>query len=181
MAFCSNCGAPLQGAMKFCSKCGYHIGLDELEQIKKSGTPQKTREHYHVTQFEDDDNNNDMDESSDEDYNDMESAEVITKPDYPDRPIPPGTKVKEKIPKSTNCSVCGTKTDDICFFCDWGICKKHSVNLQIKTDTGRFGNIIQSCPDCADHKNGRQPTEEEAAEVGFFFKIKPYHEWKLIP
>jgi len=52
--------------------------------------------------------------------------------------------------------------------------------MKIKTDTGLFGNVIQSCPDCADRRSGSHPSQEEAAEVGFFFKIKPYHEWKIV-
>jgi hypothetical protein len=115
-----------------------------------------------------------------EDNEEMKTAEIIAEPAIERRQVPPGARVKEKIAKSTRCSVCGSKTDEMCFFCEWAVCDEHYIRMQIVTDTGNFGNVIQSCPDCADRRNGREPTQEEAADVGFFFKIKPYHEWKIL-
>ena len=175
LVYCSSCGQKLTGALKFCSSCGYKISKDELEYLDEDATPGRNLD-TRVT-FEQ------VDASDDEDVEDVEelkSAEVLGQPESDETPRPPGTVVKAKIPLSTRCSICGIKTDDICFFCDYAICTQHNVKLQISTDTGRFGNVIKSCPDCAGRKEHKQPTEEEAAENGFFFKIKPYHEWKIV-
>lgn len=176
LVYCSNCGEKLSGALKFCSSCGYKISDDELTQmetLRRSDEKPKDAGNF-VT--DDDETSDSMD--IDEEY--IKPAEIIDRPDYDEIPKPPGATVKTKVPQSTRCSQCGIKTDDICFFCDYAVCNSHSVKMQICTDTGRFGNIIHSCPDCAGRKNGRQPTEDEAAENGFFFKIKPYHEWKIV-
>jgi hypothetical protein len=93
---------------------------------------------------------------------------------------PVGAKVKSKIPKSTTCVVCNSKSEEICFFCDYAVCPTHSLKMQVYTDSAKFGNIIQSCPECSKQKDGKQPSKDEAAEIGFFFNIKPYHEWKII-
>ncbi len=173
MIYCSNCGHELSGAKKFCSNCGYRISDEEIELASESKSTVK-KPTSDVKFKELGDINKDLIEEEE-----PREAEILAKPSYTSRPVPPGTKVKEKIPKSTRCSVCGVTTNDICFFCDWAVCNHHDIKMQIVTDTGKFGNIITSCPDCAKRKNGRQPTQEEAAEVGFFFKIKPYHEWKI--
>lgn len=177
MAYCSNCGKKLTGALRFCSSCGYKISESEMEQIiDVSDRSKNNSENVKFAEVEM------IDDTEEEDENDEETreAEIVDRPNFRTSQIPPGTKVKEKIPKSTRCSVCGMKTDDMCFFCEWAVCKKHQVTMEIESDTGRFGNTVSSCPDCAERKSGRQPTDEEAAEVGFFFKIKPYHEWKII-
>jgi hypothetical protein len=174
MVYCSSCGAELRGALKFCNRCGYRLSQDELDQLEaqtsSSGSKSSSSDSFEEV---------DSVDYEDDDVSEVRSAEVVAKPYYIDSHRPPGTVVKERIPKSKTCNICGTNTDEICFFCDWGICKTHSIKMQIKTDTGRFGNTIESCPDCADRKEGKQPSQEEAAEVGFFFKIKPYHEWKI--
>jgi hypothetical protein len=138
------------------------------------------RESGRVVTFEEVEMEEDDDEEDEEDVREIRSAEIVARPSYSDKPIPPGAVVKERIPRSTICNECGIKTDDICFFCDYGICKRHSVGMQIVTDTGKFGNVIESCPECADRKNGKQAKQDEASEVGFFFKVKPYHVWKII-
>jgi hypothetical protein len=175
----------LADGKKYCSVCGYQLSKDEFREVSNDEIQKgyTKREPEAVKSNEADDDNN---INENEDYDDFERAERTepteagTRPSSTYRITPAGTKVKEKIPKSTNCSVCGSKTGEICFFCDWAVCKRHNVNMRIVTDTGKFGNVIQSCPDCAERKDGRQPSTEEAADVGFFFKIKPYHEWKIV-
>ena len=191
LVFCSNCGQELTGAKKFCTVCGYQLSMDEYRAVSqdekdraythhKKEEVKNTKPTYSKDEYEDDEDDNEVVEEELEDASEIKSAEISGRPSNGYTKTPPGTIVKEKIPKSTLCTICNTKTDEICFFCDWAICKRHSVNMQIVTDTGRFGNVIQSCPECANIKNGRQPTQEEAADVGFFFKIKPYHEWKVV-
>lgn len=159
MVFCSNCGSKVSGDKNYCSKCGHKMDDDELSVVQKSPP--------------------DSPEPEETSSKDLEET-IAEMPVQEIRRPPPGAIVKEKIPKSTHCQVCNTKTDDICFFCDYAICKQHSVNMQVFTDKAKFGNVIASCPECSGKRNGQQPTEEEAAEIGFFFTIKPYHEWKII-
>ena len=176
MAYCSNCGAELRGAMKYCNKCGYQIDDEEYKIIKQS-RPDAAKVSKKST-LEQLDEDNQKDEV-------LIKAEGVSKPGF-EKPtemeirVPPGTKVKSKVPKSTSCVVCNRRTDDICFFCDYAVCNKHSVKMQVIADKAKIGNVIESCPECARIKAGHQPTEEEAAEIGFFFKIKPYHEWKCL-
>ncbi len=162
MPFCSNCGEELKGARKYCNKCGYKIQDDEYELLKQSSTLKVTET-----------------EEANRKEEEQKDAEVVEKPTEK-IVIPPGAKVKSKIPKSTTCLICGEKTDDICFFCDYAVCKDHSVKMQVLADKSKIGNIIFSCSKCATKKEGRQPTKDEAAEIGFFFTIKPYHEWKVL-
>ena len=167
MAFCSNCGTELRGAMKYCSKCGHRIEDEEYEVIKKLGAGPKD------SKFEGRFNRISPEESeSDEEQEPEKEEEKIQ--------IPPGAKVKSKVPKSTSCIVCNTRTNDICFFCNYAVCGRHNVKMQIFADKSKFGNLIQSCPECANKKNGKQPTKDEASEIGFFFNIKPYHEWRIL-
>ncbi|WP_455392471.1 zinc-ribbon domain-containing protein [[Eubacterium] cellulosolvens] len=160
MVFCSNCGSELKGAMKFCKNCGYKIEGEEYKIIKNSTSTEK-------------------------DSNAGATKSVVTTPKHEDYAkdkirIPPGAKVKSKIPKSTTCVTCNIKTDDICYFCNYAVCKQHSVKMQIYADNSKFGNAVESCAKCAERRNGKQPTKDEAEDIGFFFKIKPYHEWKII-
>ena len=176
MAYCSNCGAELRGAMKYCNKCGYQIDDDEYKIIKRL-RPDAAEDSKRST----------LDKLGEDDSEkeELKEAEVVFKPGFEKPPemeirVPPGTKVKSKVPKSTSCVVCNKRTEDICFFCNYAVCDKHSVKMQVLADKAKIGNVIESCPECADRKAGRQPTGEEAAEIGFFFKIKPYHEWKCL-
>ena len=161
--------------MRFCNHCGYEVSEAERKLIKNKSTDSaiqpKTIEN-NEDQMEDDE-----DEVEDEE---IKSAEVIAEPESTRLRVPPGATVKSKIPKSKNCQVCNTKTEDICFFCDYGICKQHRINMQVFADNAKFGNVIQSCLECGQKKNGKQPSKDEAAEIGFFFNIKPYHEWKIL-
>jgi hypothetical protein len=52
--------------------------------------------------------------------------------------------------------------------------------MQVLADKSAFGDVITACGDCADMKSGKQPTEAEAKEIGFFFKVKPYHQWTIM-
>jgi hypothetical protein len=149
--------------MKYCHNCGYQIDDEEYEAIKKSSG------------------------IADAKFEDTTSTEKPDSKAYTGEPaltekrkVPPGAKVKSKLPKSTTCKVCNVKSDELCYFCDYAICSTHSVNMQIIADKSELGNVIQSCPECADKRNGRQPTNEEAEDIGFFFNIKPYHEWKIV-
>ena len=168
MAFCSNCGQELDGAVRFCSNCGHKIDDDEHELIQRT------------VGAKGDIGDTDHDSGPSGARGSKDISDERPRAEVTDINIPPGAKVKAKIPKSTQCNVCNIKTDDICFFCEYGICNTHGVKMQIFADNAKFGNVIQSCPECADRKNGKQPTSEEAAEIGFFFKIKPYHEWKVL-
>ncbi len=158
--------------MKYCSKCGYKIQDEEHRLIKRSSTSPKVAEKE--AKF-----NRVVEEEEIQDAEEIETP-AEKRSDESEIRIPPGTKVKSKIPKSTTCLMCNTKTEDICFFCNYAICSQHNVNMQVFADKSSFGNVVRSCPECADKKKDRQPTEDEAAEIGFFFNIKPYHEWKIL-
>ena len=165
MSFCSNCGTELQGKLKYCSKCGYKLEIqfeDPNAEDRTSGSGAKMNEI-----------------GPDSDVTASPTGERIVS-DADDRPVPPGTKVKSRLPKSSTCSVCNIKTEDICYFCDYAICGQHIVKMQVIADKSKIGNIIQSCPKCATKKEGNQPSKDEASGIGFFFNIKPYHEWKIL-
>ena len=117
----------MRGALKFCNRCGYRLSQDELEQLETQSPGSGSKSSSSV-KFEEV-KSNDYD---DDDDTDLRSAEVVAKLKYTDARGPPGTVVKERIPKSKTCNICGTGTEEICFFCDWGICKTHSVKMQIK-------------------------------------------------
>jgi len=110
-----------------------------------------------------------------------ESAEVepipegIVQDDYSDANIPDAA-----IKVNKDCIECGVKSDTKCFFCNSYVCNRHSSNMQILADNSPIGNDILACGGCADQKRNTQPTEAEAKEMGFFFKIKPYHQWTII-
>ena len=160
VVFCSNCGKELNGALKYCSGCGYKIEEEEFNKIQESSSA-----------------------AGAQDSKKMKDADVVVEPYKeipPESRIPMGAKVKSKIPKSKTCVTCNTRTDDICYFCNYAVCNQHSIKMQIFSDASKFGNAIQSCSNCATKKNGRQPTKEEAEGIGFFFNIKPYHEWKIL-
>jgi len=172
LVFCSNCGQELIGAKRFCTKCGYKIEESDLRSLKETPQSSSRDDKYDSEAYPDEDG----DEESQDKNLDNEAEESHR---YRLR-APPDAVVKEKIPKSTHCLVCNTKTDDICFFCNFAICNKHNIDMQMYADNAKFGNVIHSCSECSGQKNGRQPTTDEASEIGFFFKIKPYHEWKII-
>ena len=186
MTFCSNCGQDLKGAMKYCSTCGYKITDAERELIKKSSEIADNKENRFLRNESSQDSS--LDDDDDDDLEPAEEAAESSKQQQsqplqsqqlPVRP-PPGATVKAKLPKSTKCSVCNNTTDDICFFCDYAVCNTHSLNMQVFSDNAKFGNTIQSCPECADKKNKKQPSKDEASDIGFFFNIRPYHEWRII-
>ena len=90
-----------------------------------------------------------------------------------------------KIPEAAikvnkDCIECGTKSETKCFFCNTYICDRHSSKMQILADKSAFGDVIIACGSCADQKRNTQPTEAEAKEMGFFFKVKPYHQWTIL-
>jgi len=170
LPFCSNCGKELKGALKFCSSCGYRIEEDEYKAIMKSlKSTKKEEENY-----------SDIKKPPEVPVKERPRSEPKDLGKQPGIRVPPGAKVKEKIPKSTTCLICNVKSDTICYFCDHAICPTHSIGMQIFADNSKFGNVIQSCTKCAQRKKGRQPTNEEAQGIGFFFNIKPYHEWKIL-
>lgn len=156
MPFCSKCGHELAGAVKFCNSCGYKIEKDELEVLIKPEEVERT------------------DEQKTEDDSDLDQ------PSQRYEYTPPGATIKTRIPQSTRCVKCNTKTENICFFCNYAVCPEHSVDMQILADKVKIGGSIRSCPKCADRRDGTKPSSEEAAEMGFFFNIKPYHEWKIV-
>jgi hypothetical protein len=153
----------LQGSLKYCSKCGYKLE----EQMEDPYAEDRG--------------------SSSGAKNNKTGSEVTPSPtgerivvEEEERRIPPGARVKSRVPKSTTCSVCNIKTEDICYFCDYAVCGQHSVKMQVCADKSEIGNIIQSCPKCATKREGNQPSKDEASGIGFFFNIKPYHEWKIL-
>jgi len=194
LPFCSNCGSQLRDDTKFCSNCGYKISESELKLIGKSpkgprSTPKKTTSDYieaeETEEEEIEETEKDEDEYEQPDVEKYTEVEVKYKHDDGSTKeqriqVPVGAKVKSKTPKSTSCLVCNLKTENMCYFCNFALCKEHSINMQIFADKSRFGNVIESCPQCANKKQGRQPTKEEAEGIGFFFNIKPYHEWKVL-
>jgi hypothetical protein len=152
--------------MKYCLSCGYQIDDEEFDSIQKISPGL----------------NNSKSVGSDETDNDRASTKAYVGESELTKKIkvPPGAKVKSKLPKSTTCVVCNIKSNDICYFCDFAVCGRHSVGMQILADKSKLGNVIQSCPECANKRKGQQPTNEEAEGIGFFFNIKPYHEWQVI-
>lgn len=187
LPFCSNCGSELRDDTKFCSKCGYKISESELNLIGKtpkstlSTTKRTTSDYLEAEETEKEEG----EEHETVDVEKYREVEVKTKQDDGSTKeqkiqVPVGAKVKTKTPKTTSCLVCNLKTEDMCYFCNFALCKEHSINMQIFADKSRFGNVIESCPQCANKKQGRQPTKEEAEGIGFFFIIKPYHEWKVL-
>ena len=189
LAFCSNCGEELVGVLNYCSKCGYKLDEEEEKILGKKGTSSdRPLSEDRPVKEETGKVNVKANEKVTTDTNIELPKDTATDNDYAgsrrryqeDPRGPPGTKVKSRVPKSTRCIVCNTKTDDICFFCDYAVCTTHSVKMQVFADKAKFGNIIPSCPDCSKKKTGKEPTKDEAAEIGFFFNIKPYHEWKIL-
>ena len=165
MVFCSNCGKEIVGSAKFCNSCGYKISEEELNILRGKAPDAETGTKA----------------GAESRGKDSEVVKEHKMGEYDEEGrVPMGAKVKHKVPKSTRCVTCNLKTDDICYFCSYAVCDKHRVKMQIFADKSKFGNAVGSCHRCADAKNGRQPTKDEAEDIGFFFKIKPYHEWKIL-
>jgi hypothetical protein len=187
LPFCSNCGFELKGNNRFCNKCGYKLDVEEFEMVKREkGGPGNADEPEPEPEMDEDELDEEPGKPNDDNkrpepgFKKFEGRDFGRLSKKNKNRVIPGTVVKSKVPKSTTCLVCNTKTDDICFFCDFAICDQHSLNMQIFADKSAIGNVIQSCPKCAHNKEGRQPKNDEASEIGFFFKIKPYHEWKIL-
>ena len=156
MIYCSNCGKELKGAKNFCSNCGYS-NLDTDEEP--------------TTKHEDD----------------AFETEPVSDPDGPVSAGDdvPGSGDMNEIPADAiivdkTCTQCGEKGEKKCFFCNLYVCDRHLVNMQVLADKAGFGDIITACGNCADSKNNKQPTEAEAKKIGFFFKIKEYHQWAIL-
>jgi hypothetical protein len=165
LVFCSNCGKELTGQKRYCNSCGYKISEDEYNLIKSTAV----------------DKEGGGSTTADVEGKDADITSTPMAGDYKGNDhVPLGAKVKHKMPKSTTCVTCNVKTDDICYFCSYAVCQNHSLKMQIFADKSKFGNAVGSCAKCADRVNGKQPTKDEAEGIGFFFKIKPYHEWKIL-
>jgi hypothetical protein len=162
LPFCSNCGTEINEAIKYCKKCGYKF--EDFEPSAKNNEIDTGKSPKREGKIES-----------------TPTGEILrTDPEEGSIRVPTGAKVKSRVPKSTTCAVCNTKTDDICYFCDYAVCGQHNVKMQVFADKSKFGNVIESCPNCATKKEGKQPSKEEADGIGFFFNIKPYHEWKIL-
>jgi hypothetical protein len=102
-------------------------------------------------------------------------SETSDQEDYSDANIPDAA-----IKVNKDCIECGAKSETKCFFCSTYVCDRHSSKMQILADKSAFGDEIIACGNCADQKRNTQPTEAEAKEIGFFFKVKPYHQWTIL-
>ena len=144
--------------MAFCSKCG-----EELSGAKKfcsyCGFPVPI-------DLEGDTSSEFEGEALDE----IAEAEVVQTAE-----VPAGAILVNK-----RCNDCGESCETKCFFCHTYICDRHSDNMQILADKAKFGDVVVACGNCSDAKSTKQPTEAESKEMGFFFKIKPYHQWTIL-
>ncbi|UCH89519.1 MAG: hypothetical protein JSV49_02410 [Thermoplasmata archaeon] len=78
------------------------------------------------------------------------------------------------------CVECEEEASQKCYFCWANICTDHTKRLQIFINKAPFGNQVVSCRKCANDKQNKQPTQQEAEGASLFFGVKPYHEWKLV-
>jgi hypothetical protein len=158
MAYCSKCGEELTGARKFCSYCGFPVPLD----LEEGGSREFEGAALEVDPLSERG-------GTDESRQDQEPRE------QGDADIPPAAILVNK-----ECSDCGEKCDTKCFFCNIYVCDRHSDQMQILADKSKFGDVVVACGNCSDMKRNKEPTEAEAKEMGFFFKVKPYHQWTIL-
>jgi hypothetical protein len=78
-----------------------------------------------------------------------------------------------------NCHECGKNGEEICIFCEKGLCKEHAKKMAIMVNNMPASRIVGACAACASDKAGQVPTVPEAREADHLYSIKPHHEWGL--
>jgi len=178
MAYCSNCGAPLMGAQRFCSSCGFKVpgpsedkGEQELDRTSRLFAPEKAEDE--------------PGEGEEADREEPAALEDGPKPlvepsfGFPQEHLADEEPIREMgfIPP---CKECGKSGEAVCIFCDAGLCDEHGKKMAIMVNNIASSRTVRACAACAKEKVGKVPAAPVAKEADFLYAIKPYHEWGFV-
>lgn len=188
MAYCTNCGASLAGAGKYCASCGYKAPSGAAAQERVD--PEMDRTAIMSAPGEGGEEvEDDMDGESflsrrhmTREDRDGEGGEgVLVVPDSED--VPEHLKKEELMPARgyvPNCAECGKQGVDVCIFCEKGVCREHSRQMAIMVNSIPSSRVVAACKKCAEAHVGEVPTAPVAREADFLYAVKPYHEWGYV-
>ncbi len=174
MDYCTNCGSPLAGAMRFCASCGFRVPEGKLK-------PEDVDPSLDRTSF--------VGAHEDEDEEVMEVLEEAreSRPPPPPAPEPqdrPSHLEKEEPIRdrgfTPSCDVCGKGGEAVCIFCDKGLCAEHSKKMAVMVNNIPSSRTVAACESCGKSRVGQVPTAPTAREADFLYAIKPYHEWGYV-
>lgn len=176
MVYCSNCGVELKGSKVFCPECRYRHNPGQIDKMVRKArisgyrAPQ-AREERPESRVP---SRSQPSEPEPEIYEPRKAATTLKEDSEFIREGRKVTILKE------GCSYCEGNAERRCFFCYAPICNGHTDSLKIFVRNNPFGKVILTCPDCANERHGRTPSQQDAEKANMFFNVKPYHEWRRI-
>ena len=175
MSFCTNCGESLSGAKQFCASCGFRVpaSSDEAPDPNLDRTSVLSRPETQESESP----------RREEEESPARPPRAPQEPEF-ETPPPPKPPMGEEEPMRDraflpHCHVCNKTGDDICIFCEKGLCKEHSKKMAIMVNNMPASRIVGACESCSKDKIGQVPTVPEAKEADHLYSIKPHHEWGL--